>query len=897
MVSIQLNEEGCKDHGCQGNNGSWNAARVRKAFVDYFQQLQHTAVPSSPLVLFNDPTLMFTNSGMVQFKDTFAGTEKRSYSRAVSVQKCLRVSGKHNDLEDVGRTRRHHTFFEMLGNFSFGDYFKIDAIVYAWRFVTEVLCLPKSKLWVTVHEGDDEALQFWREHTDVNPERLVKLGDKTNLWSMGEVGPWGYCSEIFFYQGDQPEAQSLQEFLKDDGTYLEIWNLVFMQYYRDEGGNVTSLPLQCIDTGMGLERVTTILEQKKATYDSSAFRGLISEVEKITGIRYVGDCYKGEPERSNYASDVSMRVIADHVRAAAFLISDGIVPANEGHSYILRRILRRAIRHGLKLGIEKKFMSLIAKNLITDMGAAYPELNVHAASIVELIDREEEQFRRTVKDGLTLLERWIAQNNNTNIIDGKVAFQLYDTFGFPLDLTEDIASEHGYQVDVAEFDNQMAEQRARSRAAAPKAQILMPQSIESSNSFGTHEVRFVGYEELSVESKILSLIPIPDKTRLGIVVGETPFYAEMGGQVGDKGLIRCGDLELRVIDTYKNGQYVHIVDVAPFYRPGNYFEELSSTTVGKSCQLEVDPIIRGNIQRHHSATHLLHYALRRVLGEHVAQRGSLVQPDRLRFDFSHHRAPSKDELYEVMRLVNDLVCSNVSVETEEVSYQEAIKKGALAFFGDKYGDQVRVVTIGDASVELCGGTHVRQSGDIGGIVILSEGSISAGVRRIEMAVGQAAIAETWRQGLVIHDMCSVLKANEGNVLEKLNRSLDSISEVRGDLKKLQNQFVVHLAESLIGTKRDRIYAEFNGLGREILQGVADKFLSSSINKGGLVVLYDTVEKLWLLKSTDTQFNCGAFVSDVRTKYGLKGGGNASSASLLGVSHDVAISLCRELALN
>ena len=880
-----------KDNQKELNDVSnWSIAKVRSAFVEYFKGASHTVVPSSSLVLLSDPTLLFANSGMVQFKDTFAGIETRSYTRAVTVQKCLRVSGKHNDLDDVGRTRRHHTFFEMLGNFSFGDYFKEDAIKFGWEFITEVLKLPKSNLWVTVHESDDEAEKLWSSVTDVAPERIVRLGDKSNLWSMGEVGPWGYSSEIFFYQGDDIAAQSLQEFLKDDGTYLEIWNLVFMQYYRDAQGVTTTLPRPCIDTGMGLERVAAILEGKKATYDTTSFQMLIQKVEQLSGRQYVGSCYKGELKDDCYDVDVSMRVIADHVRAAAFLIADGIAPGNEGHSYVLRRILRRAIRHGLKLGIENPFMSEMADVLVRDMSSAYPELGIKSRLIQELIAIEEEQFRRTLRGGLQLLSRWMDDHKTTKIVDGNVAFQLYDTFGFPLDLTQDIADEHFLTVDVDRFNSQMELQRNRSRKAAQKGGAMAKASALSDLNLSV--TRFVGYGALEGESVSTFAGPIGDG-RWGIATEETPFYAEMGGQVGDHGVILCGEYTFEVVDTIKYGPGIlHIVDA----------EVMSGEILAKVCVMRVNGNRRKAIEQHHSATHLFHYALRKVLGIHVAQRGSLVTPHRLRFDFSHFKGLTSEELYEVVSLVNQLIRENSLIETEELSYDKAISRGALAFFGDKYGDAVRVVSIGEESIELCGGTHAGRSGDIGGAVIVSEGSSASGVRRIEAVVGEAAVKSVWEQSALIQQVSGVLKGNESNVLDKLHQTVGAAREIKGELKQLQNQLVVNLTNSLLASAKEKaaningyevIYGEFEGVGRDVLTLIGDAVIGRA-KQGVAVSLYDGKDQTFLIKSHGTSLDCSVFANRVREDFGVKGGGNSKGATLLGVTKEVAKQLRSEL---
>src|SRR5690242_3387953 len=698
---------------------------IRKSFLDYFKSKGHTVVASSPLVPANDPTLLFTNSGMVQFKDVFLGQDKRSYVRAASSQRCVRAGGKHNDLENVGYTARHHTFFEMLGNFSFGDYFKKDAIQYSWELLTKVWKLPPEKLWVTVYHTDDEAYNHWLNDVGVPKERIVRIGDKPggqkyqsdNFWQMADTGPCGPCSEIFYDHGADVAGGPPGSADADGDRYIEIWNLVFMQFDRSADGVLNPLPKPCVDTGMGLERLTAVLQHVHSNYEIDLFKQLIDAAAQATGAKD-----KASP---------SLRVIADHIRACAFLITDGVLPSNEGRGYVLRRIIRRAIRHGYKLGMEKPFFHTLVKALDQEMGSAYPELHKAAAHVDKVLLQEEERFAETLEQGMRLLESAI-KDLKGKTLPGETVFKLYDTYGFPADLTNDIARERGLSIDETGFEREMESQRDRARSAS-KFGAEYGQDVEIKG-----ETAFKGYEHLSHKGKVTAMFRGKDAVqslKAGdqgmVVLDQTPFYAESGGQVGDQGLLKTGNAAFKVMDTQKRG--------------GGAFAHMGSVTVGEiklgdTVDAQVDEALRAATVLNHSATHLLHAALRKVLGTHVTQKGSLVAPDRLRFDFSHYQAVTPEELARIEDLVNTEIRRNEAADVRETSYDEAIKAGAMALFGEKYGNVVRVMKFGDFSTELCGGTHVHRTGDIGLFKILSEGGVAAGVRRIEAVTGAGALA-------------------------------------------------------------------------------------------------------------------------------------------------------------
>jgi alanyl-tRNA synthetase len=726
---------------------------IRAGFLEYFRGKGHAVVASSPLVPGNDPTLLFTNSGMVQFKDVFLGRDKREYARATTAQRSLRAGGKHNDLENVGYTARHHTFFEMLGNFSFGDYFKKDAIAYAWQLLTEVWGLPPDKLWVTVYHEDDEAYDLWKDMVGVPAERIVRIGDNKgaryasdNFWQMADTGPCGPCSEIFYDHGAGLAGGPPGSADADGDRFVEIWNLVFMQYDRAADGTLAPLPKPCVDTGMGLERLAAVLQGVQSNYDTDTLKALVSGAARVTGAKD-----KGSP---------SLRVIADHIRAVAFLIVDGVVPSNEGRGYVLRRILRRAIRHGYKLGQNEPFMHRLVNDLDREMGEAYPELRKQARHVTEAILGEEKRFAETLANGMVLLEGAIAKLGRTKVIPGDVVFKLYDTYGFPVDLTNDVAREKHLTIDEAGFEREMDAQRGRGRAASKfGAEYAQDVQIDADS-------RFTGYGQVLGNGKVIALFKNDGKTSVPVasvrkgddaivVLDQTPFYAESGGQVGDQGVLRGGNGEFHVVDTQKrSGAIAHLGTVV-----------MGDLKVGEPLEARVDAARRRATMLNHSATHLLHAALRQVLGTHVTQKGSLVAPDRLRFDFSHGQPVSKDELARIETLVNEQVRANAAADVREMSYDDAIKSGAMALFGEKYGSTVRVMRFGTFSTELCGGTHVDSVGEIGLMRITHEGGVAAGVRRIEAVTGQGALDHIAATEAQLHEKAAQL-AERAKQLEK-----------------------------------------------------------------------------------------------------------------------------------
>ncbi len=732
------------------------SADIRDAFLTYFESQGHTIVPSSSLVPGNDPTLLFTNAGMVQFKDVFLGAEKRPYSRAASSQRCVRAGGKHNDLENVGYTARHHTFFEMLGNFSFGDYFKRDAIRFAWEFLTQVMQLPEERLWVTVHISDDEAADIWIKEIGVSAERFSRL-DEDNFWQMGETGPCGPSSEIFYDHGpDVPGGPPGSE--NDDlDRYIEIWNLVFMQFERSADGAMTALPKPSIDTGMGLERIAAVMQGVHSNYEIDLFQALLKAAAKVTG--------------TDDLENKSLRVIADHIRSCSFLIVDGVLPSNEGRGYVLRRIIRRAIRHGHKLGQNQAFFHKLVKALVAEMGDAYPELKQAQAQVEKVLLAEEQQFAKTLDNGMALLNVALDELQG-DVISGDVIFTLYDTYGFPVDLTNDIARERGLSLDMAGYESAMAEQRQRARAAgAFKVDYTHQLQLEGATTF-------TGYDGIGGQGTIVALLKDGEQVNslnagdeAVVVLDQTPFYAESGGQAGDCGYLRSDGLEFEVRDCQKQGaQYLHIGKVLS-----------GSLCVGQQLNAEVDASVRTATALNHSATHLLHAALREILGDHVSQKGSLVDSKRLRFDFSHFEAVKPEQLKAIEQRVNGEIRRNTPVQTDVCDMDAAREKGAMALFGEKYGDEVRVLTMGDGfSVELCGGTHVSRTGDIGLLKIVSEAGIASGVRRIEAVTGEQALAYLDNLEAQLDDVAGVLKTNSENVVQK-------VSSLWAELKELEKQ--------------------------------------------------------------------------------------------------------------
>ena len=729
-------------------------SEIRQSFLDFFHSKNHEVVPSSSLVPNNDETLLFTNAGMVQFKDVFLGTETRNFNRAATSQRCIRAGGKHNDLENVGYTLRHHTFFEMLGNFSFGDYFKEDAIKYAWEFLTEVLKLDKDKLWITVYKDDDEAEEIWKNTIGVEPNRIARLGDDDNFWSMGDTGPCGPCSEIFFDHGDHIEGTPPGTDGDEGDRFVEIWNLVFMQFNRDESGKMESLPKPSVDTGMGLERIAAVMQGVNSNYKTDVFKDLILASEKILKNK----------------NSTSHKVIADHIRSSVFLISDGVIPENEGRGYVLRRIMRRGIRHGYKIGAKKPFMHLLVKDLVKLMSSAYPELKTKEKDIVKLIKKEEEKFFETLEKGIDILEESISNMSNTKI-SGDIVFKLHDTYGFPFDLTADIARERGLLIDEKRFNIRMDQQKETSKASSSFVSSLPAAA-------GIEQTIFLGYEDLESDSEVLviwkdqaKIKEAKSKEEIYIACNQTPFYAEAGGQIGDKGMFASKSATGNILDCKKQGKvYIHKAIV-----------EKGNLKKGDIIKMSVKKEKRSAISIHHSSTHLVHAALREVLGDHVNQKGSLVDENKLRFDFSHDKPLSQEEISKVEEIVNKEALNNLEVKTELMKLDDALKSGAMALFGEKYDDDVRVLSMGENSysVELCGGTHVKRTGDIGFFIIINQSSVASGIRRIEAVAGMKSIEYINKIRKINTSLQSELNVSNEDIQEKIK----SLIEENKKLKK------------------------------------------------------------------------------------------------------------------
>lgn len=844
------------------------SSEIRQKFLDFFETHGHVVVPSSPLVPGNDPTLLFTNAGMVQFKDVFLGQDKRPYVRAVSAQRCVRAGGKHNDLENVGYTARHHTFFEMLGNFSFGDYFKRNAILFAWEFLTGPLNIPKDKLWATVYAEDDEAADIWLNEVKIAPSRLVRIATSDNFWQMGETGPCGPCSEIFYDHGPEVAGGPPGSEDADGDRYVEIWNLVFMQYNRDTSGELHPLPKPSVDTGMGLERIAAVMQQVHSNYEIDLFRCLIEAAARVTG----------EQDLSNN----SLKVIADHIRACAFLITDGVIPGNEGRGYVLRRILRRAIRHGYRLGQKQSFFHLLVDDLVDVMGQAYPELMTAKKHVIAVIRQEEERFAETLENGMGVLEAALARESN--MLPGDVVFRLYDTFGFPVDLTADIARERGGGIDLAGFEMCMAQQRDRARASG---KFTMQAGLE----YVGLPTEFHGYETLQHEAHILVLYKegshvdfIEAGDEAVVVLDQTPFYAESGGQAGDSGELLSGSGTFTVKDTQK-------IQAKVFGHAGM----LSSgrLVTGDRVIARVNPIARINTAYNHSATHLLHAALRQILGNHVTQKGSLVDADRLRFDFSHNSAMQANEIRQVENLVNAQIRKNHEVATQLMAYDEAVKQGAMALFGEKYSDTVRVVSMGDFSTELCGGTHVQHSGDIGFFRIVAESGVAAGIRRIEALTGEAALAYTQQQEQQLQQVSDVLKAAPHEAALKLSQVLDHVRQVEKEITVLRSKLAGMQSSSLIEQAQEikgiRVLAAvLENVNVRTLRETLDNFKS---RLKSCVVVLGTIEddKVMLIAGvTDdltAKLKAGDLINFVAQQVGGKGGGRADMAQAGGTLPD------------
>jgi alanyl-tRNA synthetase len=841
-------------------------AAIRQAFIDYFEQHHHKVVPSSSLIPGNDLTLLFTNAGMVQFKDVFLGEDKRSYCRAVSVQRCVRAGGKHNDLENVGYTARHHTFFEMMGNFSFGDYFKHDAIHFAWKFLTAELGLPANKLWVTVHHSDAEAEKIWLDEIGIEPQRFSRL-DEDNFWSMGDTGPCGPCSEIFYDHGPNFFGGPPGSPDEDGDRYIEIWNMVFMQYNRSTDGTMTPLPKPSIDTGMGLERIAAVLQGVHSNYEIDLFQNLISATASIVGIQQ--------------GHDKSLRVIADHIRSVAFLIVDDVIPTNEGRGYVLRRIIRRAIRHGKKMGAQDNFLSQLVAPLVKEMGGAYPELVQNQQYVEQVICKEEQQFAKTLELGMRIMEQDL-QKLDEPTLAGATIFKLYDTYGFPVDLIDDIARERDLKLDMAGFEAAMQLQRTRARAASNFA-VDYSHQLQLDN-----DTRFVGYHDLEFQSSVVVLLkdgePVEQaKTgdHLHLFLDQTSFYAESGGQVGDIGNISGTDGYVQVNNTTKQGNY--------FIHHGVVMD--GQIRVGELVLGKVDAGHRMAATLNHSATHLLHAVLRQVLGDFVVQKGSLVSSDRLRFDFSHCSAVTPRQLENIEYLVNEQIRANSTVDTCVMSLEEAKVLGAMALFGEKYTEQVRVVTMGtdvankSVSVELCGGTHVKRSGDIGAFVIVSETGISAGVRRIEALTGSAALNWFTANNTTLIQLATIMKTSRDQVVDKVKMLMSHSRKMERDLKQLQAKFSVVISNKL----SDQVI-EVNGIKLLVsqlhnvdvnnLRTTLDQ-LKNKLGSGVVVLAIAETHKAKLVAGVTSdlcpRINAGALVRHTSALMDGKGGGRPEMA--------------------
>ena len=835
-------------------------AQIRQQFLDFFASKQHQVVPSSSLIPGNDATLLFNNAGMVQFKDVFLGAESRPYTRATSSQRCVRAGGKHNDLENVGYTARHHTFFEMLGNFSFGDYFKQDAIKFAWQFLTEEVKLPKEKLLVTIYHDDEEAFNYWSNDIGLPADRIIRIATADNFWSMGDTGPCGPCSEIFYDHGEHIWGGPPGSPEEDGDRFIEIWNLVFMQYNRQNDGTMLPLPKQSVDTGMGLERIAAILQGVHSNYEIDLFKGLIAAAASVTNAQDM--------------DDKSLRVVADHIRSCAFLISDGVMPSNEGRGYVLRRIIRRAVRHGNKLGAQGAFFYKLVAALIEQMGQAYPELAKQQEIIEKVLRIEEEQFGKTLERGLAILEESLSDLKG-DVIPGDLVFKLYDTYGFPADLTADVARERQMTIDNKGFEECMAVQRKTAQQAGKFGADYNDQ-LKSDK-----QTTYKGYTTTSHSATVVEVFAGSESVSLledgqkGIVIlDRTPFYAESGGQVGDTGVISVAGGEFTVTNTTKLGN--------AFAHHG-----IVQGRIGLNDKVEatIDDARRERIKKNHTATHILHETLRQLLGEHVGQKGSLVQAERLRFDFSHFEAVTKEELREIERVVNDEIRCNFALSTELMAIDDAKAKGAMALFGEKYDDEVRVVTIGDYSIELCGGTHVERAGDIGLFKIVSESGIAAGVRRIEAVTGADAIAYVSEQEQKLNDVASVVKADSASVLEKVTALLDKSKQLEKQIAQLNDKLASAAGASLLDSVVEingikLLIANVKGTESKALRGMVDD-LKNKIGSGVIALGVASDDKVSLIagvtKDLTGRVKAGELVNHMASQVGGKGGGRPDMA--------------------
>ncbi len=834
---------------------------LRQSFLQFFANRQHKVVASSSLVPGNDPTLLFTNAGMVQFKDAFLGREKRGYTRATSSQRCVRAGGKHNDLENVGYTARHHTFFEMLGNFSFGDYFKREAIKYAWEYLTEVLKLPKDKLWITVYEEDDEAAAIWLKDMGVDPKRFSRIGASDNFWAMGDTGPCGPCSEIFYDHGPGVAGGPPGTPDADGDRYIEIWNLVFMQYDRSADGTLTPLPKPSVDTGMGLERLAAVMQGVHSNYEIDLFQNLIKVAADLT--------------HTEDLENRSLRVLADHIRSCSFLITDGVIPSNEGRGYVLRRIIRRAARHGYELGMRDPFFYKMVAQLATDMGAAFPELVAAKSQVERALQQEEERFAETLSQGMKILDDVIAGLSG-KVIPGDTVFKLYDTYGFPVDLTADYALKYQLTIDTAGYEKAMAEQRARARAAG---QFTMDMSQGLILDLASE---FTGYSQLLDTATVVKLLRNQQEVETlnagdegMVLLDKTPFYGESGGQAGDAGILMNSDVEFEVSDTQKQGSsIIHIGTV----RHG-------TLTVGKTLEARVDELRRQETAYNHSATHLLHAALRRLLGTHVQQKGSLVNADRLRFDFSHFEAVTPSQLTEIERLVNTQIRANHEVHARIMNQEAARKTGAMALFGEKYGDEVRVLSMGEFSTELCGGTHVQRTGDIGLMKIISEQGIAAGVRRIEAVTGQGALDWLGEANADLQRIAGMLKGDRRSVGNRVEQLLEQNKQLEKELERLKGKLASSQGSDLasqaatIGDHRV-LAARLDGVDPKALRDTLDQ-LKNKLGSAAIVLATVTGDKVSLIAGVTSDLTgrvkAGELVNVVAEKVGGKGGGRPDMA--------------------
>jgi alanyl-tRNA synthetase len=849
---------------------------LRKLFLEYFAGKGHKIVPSSALVPRNDPTLLFTNAGMVQFKGLFLGEETREYKRAVTSQKCMRAGGKHNDLENVGHTARHHTFFEMLGNFSFGDYFKKDAIAYAWELLTVHLKLPKEKLWVTIYKDDDEAFKLWQDIAKVSPDRIVRLGEKDNFWQMGDTGPCGPCSEILIDQGPEVGCgKSTCAVGCDCDRYLEIWNLVFMQFNRDETGKLTPLPKPSIDTGMGLERLSAVAQGVKSNFETDLFQPIIKQIAALAGVPYHKD----------HQADISYQVIADHLRAMTFLISDGVLPSNEGRGYVLRRVVRRASRYGKLIGIDKPFLYKLTGAVVDEMREAYPELVDNREHVAKVVLLEEERFATTLTSGLALLNETVAgiKTKKKNIIPGEVLFKLYDTFGFPLDLVADMARDMDLQLDEEGYRKAMQEQRDKARAAWAGSGETKVKPVYKEVAGGIKKPVFTGYDTLQDNGQIVAIIKGDKQVReahegdeVEIALDRTPFYGESGGQVGDTGDLLGEGSKFSVADTTK--PYEGIILHKGQLKKG-------SLKLGDTVLARVDETGRGDIARHHTATHLLHATLRYVLGDHVKQSGSLVAPGRLRFDFTHYTALTEREIGRVEELINEYIIENHPVETRVMDIDQAVATGAMALFDEKYGDKVRVVAVKDISKELCGGTHTRASGDIGVLKILSEVGIAAGVRRIEAVAGRQALQAFKREEQTLRDIAQMLRTNDLDVAPKVEKLVAQVKGLEKELDQFKHKFQSSQAGDVVGDAKEingvKVLAKrADGMDAKDLRDFGDK-LRDKLGSGVLALgsVKDDKVSLIVMVSKDLtgRYHAGSLIKEMASILGGTGGGKPDLA--------------------